>query len=425
MPFGVGLIGAGTVGGGVLTTLRNNHDLIATRTGCDIQLVHVADKNLKQLDGFDLTGITVSQDANTLIADPAVNVVVELIGGLEPARTFVLRALEARKSVVTANKMLLAHHGPELNQAAQKAGVELRYEAAVAGTIPIIKSLREALVANRIKSVYGILNGTCNYILTQMTYQGLEFQAALDQAIKLGFAETPPDLDIQGHDASHKCQILASLCYSTPVDLKQMFVQGITEVTHMDVTAARELGYFIKLLAVVRETEGEIEARVHPMLVPENHLLASVRNEFNAIYVESDIADVTMYYGRGAGRMPTASAVVADVVDIARRGDAPPPPAFVYAHELPMRDMGKAFGRYYLRFMPEDQPGVLGQISTVLGKYGVSIASCSQREHNVSDRVNVVMMTHETTEANLAAAIAEIDQFAFIRAATHVLRVLA
>ena len=288
MPIGVGVIGAGTVGGGVIDILLANTGVIRDKTGAEVALKHVAELRQELLSDFDLSGVQVSPDAADLIADPEVQVVCELIGGVKAARTLILQALEAGKHVVTANKMLLAMHGRELAEAAARNGVELRYEAAVAGTIPIIKALREGLVANHIHAVYGILNGTCNYILSRMTYEGKEFGEVLKQAQALGFAETPPDLDVEGHDTAHKCQILASLCHSTHVPLERVYVEGITRITHLDVAYAREMGCVIKLLAVVRRIEGEIEARVHPMLVPETHLLAAVRNEFNAVYVESD-----------------------------------------------------------------------------------------------------------------------------------------
>ncbi|NIA16599.1 MAG: homoserine dehydrogenase [Nitrospiraceae bacterium] len=424
MACGVGVIGAGTVGGGVVKTLLSNHELIAQQTGVEVVLTHVADLNTECLNEFDLTGVTVGSDAKALIADPNVQVVCELIGGFEPAKTFILEALNAGKSVVTANKMLLAYHGPELCKAAVDNGVELRYEAAVAGGIPIIKALREGLSANHINVIYGILNGTCNYILSRMTYEGLEFEETLEQAVAMGFAETPPDLDIEGHDTAHKCQILTSLAYSTEIGLDEIPVEGITKITHADVAYAREMGYLIKLLAVIRAVDGEIEARVQPTLVPEDHLLAAVRNEFNAVYVQGDIADATLYYGRGAGRMPTASAVVADIVDIARRGDAPAPAPFVYGPRRSLRDTGHHEGRFYLRLTTGDCPGVLGSICTLLGNHGVSIASCIQKEEQIDNFVHLILMTHETIESALRSALAEIDALDFIGETTHVLRVL-
>lgn len=424
MAYGIGVIGAGTVGGGVVEILLSNAGVISDKAGVALALQHVAELREDLVKDLGLNDVAVSKNAHALIADPAVNIVCELIGGIEPAKRFILEALNAGKHVVTANKMLLAKHGRELCEAAVKNNVELRYEAAVAGTIPIIKTLRESLASNHIHAVYGILNGTCNYILTRMTAEGLEFDVALKQAQMKGFAETPPDLDIEGHDTAHKCQILASLCHSTYVPLNEIFVEGITKVTHLDVEYAQELGYRIKLLAIIRRVEGEVEARVHPTLVPEKHPLANVNNEFNAIYVESDMAGATLYYGRGAGKYPTASAVVSDLVDIAQRGNGPVPPPFRYSHSIATRDIGLLDGRYYLRFTTEDHPGVLGRICTLLGKHGVSIASLFQKEEDEHTDAHVVLMTHETVESSVMAAKAEIDALECIIEPTHVLRVL-
>jgi homoserine dehydrogenase len=421
----VGVIGAGTVGGGVIETLLSNHQVIADKTGAEVTLAHVAELNQALLANFCLDGVRVSNDAKVLLADPDIDVVCELIGGYEPARTFILEALNQGKHVVTANKMLLAMAGAELTEAAIRNGVELRYEAAVAGTIPIIKTIRESLTANNIRAVYGILNGTCNYILTRMALEGLDFETVLQQAIEKGFAETPPDLDIEGHDTAHKCQILASLCYSTRVNLEDIYVEGITKVTHLDVQYAREMGYQIKLLAVIKAEGDEIEVRVHPTLVPDHMLLASVKYEFNAIFVESDIADKTLYYGRGAGKLPTASAVVGDIVDIVRRANAPAEPPFRYTHALKVRDSGLIEGRYYLRFTTENHPGVLGTICTILGNHGVSISSCIQKEEAEGVPAHVVLVTHETIEANVQKAVTEIDAQTVIDEPTHMIRILS
>ncbi len=424
MKTGVGVIGAGTVGGGVIEILSANTDVIQDKTCARVYLRHVAELKQELLKDIPLDGVTVSSDAKALIEDPDVHVVCELIGGMDPAKRFILEALNAGKHVVTANKMLLATAGPELVEAAVKNGVQLRFEAAVAGAVPIIKALREGLAANHIHSLHGILNGTCNYILSRMTYEGLEFEETLQQAIEKGFAETPPDLDILGHDTAHKCQILASLAYSTRVNLEDIPVEGITKITHLDVAYAREMGYIIKLLAIIRKVEGEIEACVHPTLVPETHLLASVRNEFNGIYVESDCADATLYYGRGAGRMPTASAVVADIVDIALRGNCAPVPPFVYTHDTALRDIGLLEGCYYVRLTTEDHPGVLGQVCTILGRHGVSIASCIQKNQAEAAPVHVVLMTHETVESAIMGALAEINQLDCINEPAQLLRTL-
>lgn len=424
MALGVGVIGAGTVGGGVIETLLANAEVIRDKSGAEVALRHVADVNTEALAQYDLTGVTVSNDAQALIDDPEVQVVCELIGGLNPAKKFIETAIAAGKHVVTANKMLLATHGAELSELAAAKGVSLRYEAAVAGTIPIIKAVRETLAANHIHAVYGILNGTCNYILTRMQEEELEFNDALLQAIELGFAERPPDLDIEGHDTAHKCQILASLCFNTKVSLEDVYVEGITKVTQLDVIYADELGYDIKLLAIARKVDGEIEARVHPTLVPQDHLLASVRREFNGVYVDSDIADKTFYYGRGAGKFPTASAVVADIVDIALQGDTPPRPAFSYTHQLDVREIGMSRGRYYLRLTTQDHPGTLGQICTTLGKHGVSIASCFQHAESELLPAHVVITSHIALESAVKQAVEEIDAQEFITEPTHILRVL-
>jgi len=423
MNIGVGVIGAGTVGGGVIETLTKNTDLIEARMGKAVRLAHVADLDASLIASFNLKGVVESSDAAALINDPNVHVVCELIGGIKPAKQFILSALQAKKHVVTANKMLLAYHGAELAHAASDNGVELRYEAAVAGGIPIIKALREGLAANHVQHVYGILNGTCNYILSRMTYESLEFDDVLKQAVALGFAEDPPDLDIEGADTAHKCQIIASLAFGTEVDYDDLHVEGITAITHADVAYARELGYIIKLMAVLRAGDEAIEACVHPALIPESHLLAAVRNEFNAVYVQSDIADATLYYGRGAGRLPTASAVVADVLDIARN-EGPAQPAFVYGTRKRVLPMSESVGRYYLRLTTLDRPGILGEACTILGRCGVSISTCMQHEEHAPDSVHIVMMTHGTKEAELQAAIAEINALETTREPTHVIRVL-
>ena len=424
MPVQVGIIGAGVVGGGVIDILLRNREVLKTNTGADIVLSHICELNADNLKSFELNSVAVTDDAAVLINDPKVDVVCELIGGIEPAKSFTLLALNAGKHVVTANKMLIAYHGPELTEAAMKNNVHYRYEAAVAGGIPIIKALREGLAANNILFLYGILNGTCNYILSRMTYDDMDFDTVLRQAQEAGFAETPPDLDIEGHDTAHKCQILASLCYASPVKVEDIPVEGITDITQSDVAYASEMGYVIKLLAIVSHVNGTIDARVHPTLVPKDHLLASVRNEFNAIYVQGDMADATLYYGKGAGRLPTASAVVADIADIAQRDGAPATPPFVYTHTLPLRDIGELRCRYYLRLTTRDDPGVLGTVCTLLGDHGVSIASCIQKDPHGEDSVHVVMMTHETVESSLRAALSTIDGLDVVNEPTHVIRML-
>ncbi|MFP6597327.1 MAG: homoserine dehydrogenase [Candidatus Hydrogenedentota bacterium] len=424
MSIGVAVIGAGVVGGGVVKTLTEIAGALRTNTGADIRLTHICEINADNLIDFNLEGVAITENVQDLFDADEVQIVCELIGGEEPAKSFILGALNAGKHVVTANKMLIAKHGIELTEAAIKNNVELRYEAAVAGGIPIIKAIREGLAANTIQSAYGILNGTCNYILSRMTYENLDFDDVLKQAQELGFAETPPDLDIEGHDTAHKCQIIASLCSGSQVNLNEIPVKGITDITAEDIADAREMGYLIKLLAVYRDIDGEIDARVHPTLVPEDHLLGSVRNEFNAIYVVSDIADATLYYGKGAGRMPTASAVVADIADIARRGNGPVPPPFRYTTEKKLRSIGRHRGQFYLRLTTTDEPGVVGQVGTILGQHGVSIASCKQRDPHGDNRVDLVIITHEALESELREALGAIDALDVVAEPTHVLHIL-
>lgn len=424
MTIGVGIIGGGTVGGGVIETLVGHGEDLANKAGNEVRLAHVCTRTPARLDGVDLGGAPLTDDVDAVLNDPNVNVVCELIGGEEPAKALTLKALNAGKHVVTANKMLLALHGPELTEAATANGVELRYEAAVAGGIPIIKSVREGLAGNRIKNAYAILNGTCNYILSRMTYEDMDFTTVLEQAMELGFAETPPDLDINGDDTAHKCQILASLCFGTQVDLADIYTEGITHITHEDVANASDLGYVIKLLAVVHDRGDAIEARVHPAFVPQEHLLAAVRNEFNGIYVKSDICDETMYYGRGAGRFPTASAVIADIMDIARNHGGPATPPFIYSAQKSVRPIGDVSSRYYMRFMTDDTPGILGGIASRLGDHGVSIASVLQKERHGPEGVPIVIMTYETKEKNLRAALDAIEASGVTRDQTHTIRVL-
>lgn len=427
MNIGVGIIGAGTVGGGVIHILLNSKEHIYRQTGINIELKHIVEIKQELLKEFDLGNVKTSTDVESLLKNPEVDVVCELIGGIEPAKTIITQALRSGKHVVTANKMLLAKYGEELCEIAQESGKELRYEASVGGVIPIIKTITEVLPTNHIEAIYGIVNGTCNYILSKMTLENLDFQTALKEAQSNGYAETPPDLDIEGYDTAHKCQILATLSFGTRVKLDNIYVEGITKITHSDVQYAGEMGYVIKLLAIVKRANGEIDARVHPCLVPKNHLLASVWNELNAIYVESNYAGPTLYYGKGAGRFPTATAVLSDILTIARRKNSKPIPPFNYFRNMPVRDIGLLKSRYYLRFTTKDYPGVLGQICTILGKHKVSISSCHQKEtlhYHEEQPVHVVIMTHESLESSIQLAVSEIDKLECIVEPTHLIRVL-
>jgi homoserine dehydrogenase len=415
-PVGIALLGCGTVGEGVVRLMRDNAAMLARKLGRPLHLVGVADRSLKPNPAIGLDSALITRDAAALVGREDVDLVVELFGGIEPARSLILAALRAGKDVVTANKALLAEHGAEIFAAVAKSGFALGFEASVGGGIPIIRTLREALAGDRQRAVYGIVNGTCNSILSTMTETGTEFADALAEAQRIGLAEADPTLDIDGHDAAHKLCILATLAFGVSVKPRQVYTEGIGDVTLADITYARELGYAIKLLAIAKDDAGHVEARVHPTMIPARHLLAGVGGAFNAIYVNSEALGASMYYGRGAGMMPTATAVMADILEIARhrltasRGAAPPlgyPPALVKPARI--KPMDDVLCEYYLRFMARDQPGVLGRIASVLGRHQISIASVIQQGRGVATTVPVIMRTHQARERNLRRALATIS----------------
>ncbi len=425
---GIGLLGIGTVGGGVLKIHRQSQAGLEAKAGCRLRIVAVADRDVRTpRAGLTLADWPLTTDVERVLGDPAVGIVIELIGGLEPARTFILRAIAAGKHVVTANKALVATHGVELFEAARRRGVLLGFEAAVAGGVPIIRALRDGLAANRILSLYGIVNGTSNYILTRMTEEGREFGDALAEAQAAGYAEADPTLDIEGIDSAHKLQILASLAFRTPVDLKEIHTEGIARISSAEIADARELGYRIKLLAIAKATEDGLEARVHPTMIPASAPLSAVSGVFNAIFVSGDAVGDQMFYGRGAGQMPTASAVWSDVVETARRlahGHAALPEDLpLLTAGLRLRPMEEIRSAYYLRVMALDRPGVLSQVAGVLGRHDISILSVLQKERHHVAAVPVVMMTHEARERNLRAALEEIDRLPVVAAPTVALRV--
>jgi homoserine dehydrogenase len=429
---GVGVLGLGTVGAGVLKIHRQNRAGLEAKAGCRLTVAAVAARDVRTpRAGLTLSDWPLTTDVDRVLTDPATSVVVELIGGLEPARTFILRAMAAGKHVVTANKALVATHGPELFDAARRHGVLFGFEAAVAGGVPIIRSLRDGLAANRIVSLYGIVNGTSNYILTRMTEEGREFAEALREAQAAGYAEADPTLDIEGIDSAHKLQILASLAFRTVVELKEIHTEGITRIRAEEIANARELGYRIKLLAIAKATDGGLEARVHPTMIPAAAPLSGVSGVFNAIFVSGDAVGDQMFYGRGAGQMPTASAVWSDVIEIARRlahghGALPEDLPILHGPEaggLRLRPMEDIRSAYYLRVMALDRPGVLSQVAGVLGRHEISILSVLQKERHDVAAVPVVMMTHEALERNMRAALEEIDRLAVVAGPTVMLRV--
>ncbi|MDT7951153.1 MAG: homoserine dehydrogenase [Acetobacteraceae bacterium] len=411
-PLSVGVAGLGTVGAGVLRLLHDNADLIAARAGRPIVATAVSARDRSRDRGVSLSGLRWHDDPVALASDPAVDVVVELIGGSSgPAMALVEAALAARRPVVTANKALMAVHGATLAAEAERQGVSIGFEAAVAGGIPVIKALREGLAGNRIDRVAGILNGTCNYILTVMREQGRDFADVLADAQRLGYAEADPSFDVDGIDAAHKLAILAALAFNRPVDFAAVHVEGIRAISSVDIALARELGYRIRLLGIARRTAEGIETRVHPCLVPLANSLAHVDGVFNAVVAEGDAVGRMMLEGRGAGAGPTASAVVADLVDIARGRAAPVWGVAGNAlAPLPTVPMSAHVGAYYLRLMVLDRPGVIADVTAALRDAGVSLESMLQRGRAPGETVPVVLVTHETNEAAMRAALDQIEQ---------------
>ena len=432
----IGLLGLGTVGAGVAKILQSRRQMLEERAGARLILAAVADTDLtRPREGLDLKSLPLTGDAARVLADPSINVVIELVGGLEPARSFISRALAAGKHVVTANKALLAHHGVELYEEARRAGVALGFEAAVAGGIPLIRAVKDGLVANQVLSLAGIVNGTCNYILSKMTDEGLDFSLVLKEAQAHGYAEADPTLDIEGMDSAHKLQILVALAFRTFVDLKHIHTEGISRVTAQDIDYARELGYRIKLLAIAKATApdapggaGGVEVRVHPTMIPAASPLAAVSGVFNGIFLTGDAVGDLMFYGRGAGQMPTASAVLSDVIEIARRiAHGIPSLAIelpsVGPTPLPLTPMEAIRCRYYLRVTAQDRPGVLSKVAGILGENDISIANVIQKGRGVREAVPVVMLTHEARERDMRAALAKIDRLRDVAAATTMIRV--
>jgi homoserine dehydrogenase len=429
-PVRIALLGCGTVGTGVVKLLRQNADALKRRLGAPLELVGVADRSLQPDRSIGLTSSLITRDSAALVSRPDVDIVVELFGGIEPARTLILQALAAGKDVVTGNKALLAEHGEDLFRAAAKAGMAIGFEASVGGGVPIIRTLREALAGDRQRAVYGIVNGTCNSILSTMTDEGAEFETALARAQSIGLAEADPTLDIEGHDTAHKLCLLVTLAFGVSLKPEQVYTQGITRITQADIGYARELGYVIKLLAIAKDDDGAIEARVHPTMIPRRHVLASVAGAFNAIYIHGESLGSTMYLGLGAGQMPTATAVMADILEIARdrsSGGASRPHSLGYpvsdikrARVQPMDDV---VCEYYLRFMAEDKPGVLGKIASVLGSNGISMASVIQHGRDAGKSVPVIMKSHETRERNLTRALKEITRRKLVEAAPAFIRI--
>ncbi len=419
----VGLLGIGTVGGGTFTVLKRNAEEITRRAGRPIRITVVADKNLelaKQVTGGDCR---LTDDAFAVVADPDVDIVVELIGGYGVAKDLVLKAIENGKHVVTANKALLAKHGNEIFAAAHQKGVMVAFEAAVAGGVPIIKALREGLSANRIEWIAGIINGTTNFILSEMRDKGLPFATVLAEAQRLGYAEADPSFDVEGVDAAHKLTIMSAIAFGSPMHFEKAHIEGITQLEAVDIKYAGQLGYRIKLLGITKRTEDGIELRVHPTLITAKRLLANVEGAMNAVLVKGDAVGPTLYYGKGAGAEPTASAVIADLVDVTRTHTADPEhrvPHLAFQPEavvdLPILPMAEVKSSYYLRLRVEDRPGVLADITRILADQQISIEAMNQREPDEGeDQTDIVMLTHLAREQNVDVAIKRIEALPVVR----------
>jgi homoserine dehydrogenase len=423
----VGIIGFGIVGSGTAKILLENMDILKERLGFQIHLKRIADLDIERDRGISIPDGVLTKDVNMIFDDPDIHIVVELIGGIRPAKDFIQKAIQKKKHVVTANKALLATEGAEIFRAAREAGVEVGFEASVAGAIPIIKVMKESLIANRIKAIYGIINGTSNFILTKMTHENVEFSDALKEAQALGYAEADPTLDIEGIDTAHKLTILSTLAYGIPLSYNAVHIEGITGIAAQDIGFASELGYTVKLLAIIKETDGEIELRVHPTMLPKDYLIAKVDGPFNAIYVDGDATGSTLYYGRGAGSVPTGSAVVSDIADIARNirnnavGRVPTIP--IASGKVKIRKIDDVLSRYYFRFSAIDKPGVLSKISGILGKYNISIASVIQKGRKLGEAVPLVVLTHEAKEKDVRQAVGEIDALPVVMDKTVFIRV--
>ncbi|MFO8048184.1 MAG: homoserine dehydrogenase [Desulfosudaceae bacterium] len=426
----IGILGCGTVGTGVARTLLEKQRLMESRSGLSLVLKHIADIDTDRDRGLDLAPGVMTADAEAVVDDPEIDIIVELIGGQSVAKTLMLRAIDQGKSVVTANKALLSACAPEIFPRAEEKGVDVAYEASVGGCMPIIKTIRESLVANRIESIRGILNGTCNYILTKIAAEHCTFEVALRQAQEKGFAEADPTLDVDGFDTAHKLAIVNALAYGMNVNLDDIYIEGIRGITPLDIDFAEAFGYTVKLLAISKQADGAVEARIHPTMIPRDNPLSSVAGSLNAVMVSGDCVEDVLLYGHGAGMMPTASAVVSDIVDLARniacqaRGRVP---ALSYRSRdisrIPVLPMDDLQSRYYFRFTATDRPGVLSKIAGILGSHDISIKSVHQKGRDEGGQVPLVMLSYGAREADVKAALAEISSLDIVTEAPMLIRI--
>jgi len=427
----IGLIGAGTVGGGVVKVLNNRIRSIREDLGLPVRLTRIADKITSRFDTLPIGDATCTADAQDIINDKTIDIVIELVGGTTFARKLVLDALQNKKHVITANKALIAEHGPEIFECAEKNGVSLYFEASVGGGMPVIKAIREGLAGNNILSVKTIINGTCNYILTRMSQEGLPFDNVLKLAQEKGYAEADPTLDVGGGDTGHKVAIMASLISNGYVPYEKISKEGITAIGSQDIAFAKELGYTIKLLGIINRKAGEnsIDVRVHPAMLHTDHILASVSDVFNAVLLEGDAVGQILLYGKGAGEMPTASAVVSDIIDVAKNIASAnniriPMNYYSTTHTVNVNPIDSIQSRYYMRFTVIDRPGVLASITTYLGNQGISIASVMQKEGHDNNSVPIIIITHLASEKGIRSAVSEIEKADYTKDKTQIIRIV-
>lgn len=426
----IALIGLGTVGSGTAEILIKHADLISKKVGCKVQLVKVCDRNFAQANKLKLRSDQKVKNWKEIISDPEIQIIIELVGGTQIAKEIVLEALKNGKHVVTANKALLALHGKEVFNLAAKKNLNICFEASVGGGIPILRSLREAYAANEIKTIFGIINGTCNYILSEMTQHGDDFSDVLKKAQNLGYAERDPSFDIEGIDAAHKLSILTSIAHGVHVPFREIYTEGIKNISSLDIECGKRFGYVIKLLGISKKHHQKLQVRVHPCMIPQANPLASVGDAFNAILIEGDYVGPGLLYGRGAGRNPTASAVVGDVIEVSRNllhGNKPcvPPLGFVSSQitEAKIEKMDELESEYYLRFSVKDIPGVLAKITSILSQYKISISSVYQHVQDSCDVLPIVIFTHLAKEKNIRSALKKIDRLPALKSKTHFIRV--
>lgn len=420
----IGLLGLGTVGSGVYSILEKHKENLKSKVGTELRIEKILVKDIDKKRDIDFDKALLTNNVEDILENPEIDLIVELIGGEEPAYQYIVQALKNGKAAVTANKLLIARYGQEIMGLAAEKGVSVSFEASVAGGIPIIRPLRESFAANKIERIYGILNGTTNYILTKMTEEGQDFQLALKEAQKLGYAESDPSSDISGTDAAYKIAILSSLAYETAIDIKDVHIEGIENIEIEDIELAKELGYLIKLLAISKFTPDGIDIRVHPAFIPEYHPLASVNDVYNAIYLYGDSVGDVMLYGQGAGQMPTASAVVADIIQASKEiyYGSPDINGHIYKNDHKVKDISQVHNSFYLRLQVKDKPGVLARIAEVLGRNQVSLASVIQK-HRYAPVVPIVLVTHQVKEENLQKSIAEFKNLGEVIAINNIIRV--